>query len=99
MVAMEKNPYIKEAIAIMGGVVEAARVLNLRNYQTVQSWMRQGVVPVKYCVAVQVATDGRVAVKSLRPDDWRSYWPDVETQQVAGHMIPVSTTAEAVLSV
>lgn len=31
-------------------------------------------VPVRYCKAVEKATDGLVTVQDLRPDDWQVYW-------------------------
>lgn len=35
-------------------------------------------VPIARCVAIEMATDGEVSRKDLRPDDWRSIWPELE---------------------
>jgi DNA-binding transcriptional regulator YdaS (Cro superfamily) len=47
-----------------------------QKYQTVQQWERNG-VPVEHCVAVEKATKGKVTRKDLRPDDWKSIWPEL----------------------
>ena len=60
------------AIRVMGGPVAAARKLGVDRYQTVQSWVRNG-VPARYCLRVEAETG--VSRRELRPDDWRDSWP------------------------
>lgn len=34
-------------------------------------------IPIERCVEIEVATDGAVTRRDLRPDDWRSIWPEL----------------------
>lgn len=34
-------------------------------------------VPIKRCVAIELATDGKVTRQELRPDDWENIWPEL----------------------
>ncbi|GAA4419874.1 transcriptional regulator [Acidovorax lacteus] len=34
-------------------------------------------VPVRYCIAIERATDGAVTRRDLRPDDWHLIWPEL----------------------
>lgn len=60
------------AIRILGGPVQAARILNVNGgrYQTVQSWLATR-VPAEYCPAIEGETRARgeaVMCEELRPD-------------------------------
>lgn len=61
------------AIRLLGGPVRAAERLGVERYQTVQSWIRNG-VPPKYCPLIERATREQgdaVFCEQLRPDvDW-----------------------------
>ena len=30
----------------------------------------------EYCMGIHLATDGKVSLKELRPDDWQRIWPE-----------------------
>lgn len=34
-------------------------------------------IPLHRCTAIEVATQGVVTRKDLRPDDWQSHWPEL----------------------
>jgi DNA-binding transcriptional regulator YdaS (Cro superfamily) len=34
-------------------------------------------VPVRRCASIEVATDGAVTRRDLRPDDWHLIWPEL----------------------
>jgi DNA-binding transcriptional regulator YdaS (Cro superfamily) len=34
-------------------------------------------IPLHRCTAIEVATQGVVSRKDLRPDDWQSHWPEL----------------------
>lgn len=60
------------AVAILGGPVAAARVLDLpgHRYQTVQSWLKTQ-VPAEYCPLIESETRARgevVPCAEIRPD-------------------------------
>lgn len=45
--------------------------------QAITNWKSRGVVPVEHCTAIEVATNGSVTRKDLRPDDWHRHWPEL----------------------
>lgn len=70
----------EEAIRQLGGPVEAARKLDLPNYQAVQSWRGNG-VPVKHCRRIGELTG--MSLQRLRPRDWADYWPELAEAKAA----------------
>jgi DNA-binding transcriptional regulator YdaS (Cro superfamily) len=36
-------------------------------------------VPIKYCIPIEQATNGLVTRKDLRPKDWQTIWPELDT--------------------
>ncbi|MEJ7685656.1 MAG: YdaS family helix-turn-helix protein [Variovorax sp.] len=68
-----------EAIRLMGGPVATARELGIDNYQTVQSWVKNG-IPARYCPRIENLTG--VTRKALRPIDWIDYWPEFVEPEV-----------------
>lgn len=34
-------------------------------------------LPIKYCAKIELATDGQVSRRDLRPDDWHEIWPEL----------------------
>ncbi|MFG0610881.1 transcriptional regulator [Delftia sp. WSY_14] len=43
-------------------------------------------VPLHRCTAIEVATEGAVSRRDLRPDDWQSHWPELaNASEVAIH--------------
>lgn len=62
----------KQAVALLGGSVQAARRLRVKNerYQTVQAWLRTR-VPAEYCPLIERELQGQVTCEQLRPDiEW-----------------------------
>ncbi len=41
-------------------------------------------VPVGRCVAIELATNGAVTRRDLRPEDWHRIWPELATQEKVG---------------
>lgn len=35
----------------------------------------------EYCVAIEVATGGKVSRRDLRPDDWMRIWPELDRRR------------------
>lgn len=35
-------------------------------------------VPVHFCPKIEVATNGQVTRRDLRPDDWMNIWPELK---------------------
>ncbi len=71
---MTNAHYISRAINNLGGPVSAAKVLGVRNYQTVQQWVRSGTVPAKYAKAFE---DKSGISRTLLCKDWVLYWPEL----------------------
>lgn len=61
-----ENP-LDIAVGLLGGVVCAAEVLNLKSYQVIQQWRRTQ-VPAERCPDIEAATGGAVTCEELRPD-------------------------------
>lgn len=62
----------RRAIELLGGVVRAARALNVKGgrHQTVQAWLKSR-VPAEYCPTIERETGGAVRCEELRPDiEW-----------------------------
>lgn len=34
-------------------------------------------IPVEKCVAIEIATNGKVTRKDLKPNDWQKIWPEL----------------------
>lgn len=71
----EKNPVDLAGDAV-GGLTKLADKLGL-DIQVVSNWKRRG-IPIERCVAIENATGGTVTRRELRPDDWRSIWPELD---------------------
>lgn len=69
---MSTETAAQRAIRILGGPVQAARILKVKDerYQTVQSWLATR-VPAEYCPAIEGETRAAgdvVTCEELRPD-------------------------------
>jgi DNA-binding transcriptional regulator YdaS (Cro superfamily) len=53
--------------------------------KSMMSQMVSGKAPISIerCVEIEVATDGVVSRKDLRPDDWPRIWPELRDTQPA----------------
>lgn len=40
-------------------------------------------IPIKRCVEIELATQGAVSRKDLRPFDWKSIWPELAERDYA----------------
>lgn len=69
--------YVKKACAIAGNQAFLARLLGVAPAVVYQWVSGLRPVPVRYCVAIERATDGAVTRQDLRPDDWREIWPEL----------------------
>lgn len=72
---MSKNPDLSEAIENVGGVVAAAKLLDVTGYQNIQHWLRVGQVPAIYCPRLEQASG--VSRFKLRPCDSADIWPEL----------------------
>lgn len=34
--------------------------------------------PIRFCFAIEQATNGKVTRKDLRPNDWQEIWPEIQ---------------------
>lgn len=67
---MENILPVERAIRLVGGLSAMARVLDIRNYQVIQQWIKSR-VPAERCPDIERATNGAVRCEELRPDvDW-----------------------------
>ncbi|EKA97177.1 helix-turn-helix domain-containing protein [Proteus alimentorum] len=62
-----------------GGAKELADQLGVS--KSFLSQMASGVSAIspKRCVEIEIATNGAVTRRDLRPDDWYKIWPELET--------------------
>lgn len=68
---------LQRAIDAVGGVGALAAKIGI-GQTAVSNWKaRPGPVPVEHCAAIELATDGKVTRKELRPDDWQRVWPEL----------------------
>lgn len=74
---MEPNALANKACEAAGGQAELARKLGV-SPSAIQQW-RTGLrpIPIQYCSAIEKATGGLVTRKDLRPDDWKTIWPEL----------------------
>ncbi|MEX3961057.1 transcriptional regulator [Paraburkholderia sp. EG286B] len=73
---MSKHP-IETAAASVGSYRALAEILGVTK-GAVHQWMQAGRrVPIEHCAAIEAATGGLVTRQMLRPDDWKSIWPEL----------------------
>jgi len=58
---------LQKAVEILGGVGKLAIAIGEKQ-PTVSNWKKRGSVPPVHCIAIEMATDGRVTAQDLRPD-------------------------------
>jgi DNA-binding transcriptional regulator YdaS (Cro superfamily) len=65
------------AIEHMGGVGKLAAAIGI-GQAAVSNWRaRNTLIDPLHCVTIEVATQGAVTRKMLRPHDWRQIWPEL----------------------
>lgn len=45
-------------------------------------------IPLERCTPIELATDGKVTRKDLRPDDWQAIWPELAEAAPASASVP-----------
>jgi DNA-binding transcriptional regulator YdaS (Cro superfamily) len=75
---MDNESPLETAIRIAGGTAGLAKRIN-ESVQTVNNWRARG-VPASRCAAIERATG--VDRRTLRPDDWKDYWPELARRRV-----------------
>lgn len=74
---------ISVACKIVGSQVELASLIGV-SPAAVNQWISgHRPVPVERCLAIERATHGAVTRRDLRPDDWRSIWPELADNEPA----------------
>lgn len=72
---------LDKAIEIVGGVGKLAAAVGVVQ-GAVSNWrMRGSAVPVEHCATIEIATNGAVTRRDLRPDDWQKIWPELAAAQ------------------
>ncbi|MGA7781123.1 MAG: Cro/CI family transcriptional regulator [Paraburkholderia sp.] len=73
---MTKHP-IEIAAGIVGSYKALADILGVTK-GAVHQWMAPDRrVPIEHCTPIEQATGGVVTRQMLRPDDWKSIWPEL----------------------
>ena len=68
---------IARAAKIVGSQATLAKMLGV-SPGAVSQWISgHRPVPVERCVSIEVATNGIVTRRDLRPDDWHAIWPEL----------------------
>lgn len=67
---------LNEAVEKVGGVGALAEAIGV-GQSNVSNWRARGSVPTEHCAAIELATQGQVSRKRLRPDDWARIWPEL----------------------
>lgn len=68
--------------SIRGGRPHLAQLLNVTP-AAIGNWKMRPAVPVEHCFAIELATNGAVTRKDLRPNDWQKIWPDLAEKAAA----------------
>ncbi len=76
---------IEAAAETCGGLTKLAASIG-QSPQVVSNWRTRG-VPIEHCVAIEVATEGAVTRRDLRPTDWPRIWPELVTPE---HPAPIA---------
>lgn len=60
---------------------ELARLIG-RRPQEIWNWLNRGdEIAAEACTAIELATNGAVTRRDLRPDDWARIWPELATHK------------------
>lgn len=87
-----------DVIEMLGGPTAVARLLGCKAPSVIE-WRRRG-IPAERCPAIELATQGRVTVRDLRPDvSWAripdSTWPHADGRPVIDVARPVAERGAA----
>ncbi len=81
--ALLQNPGMRLHDYLESGAMtpdQLATKAGIRNVDQVRQWRHGygGRVPnPANCVAIELATEGKVTRQDLRPDDWQAIWPEL----------------------
>ena len=64
------------AARLAGGRLVLAQLLGV-SAAAVGNWKIRGAIPIEHCAAIEIATEGAVTRRDLRPDDWQKIWPEL----------------------
>ena len=67
---------LDEYIKVRGRQAQLARQLGVSPV-LIHQWANERPIPVQRCLAIELATEGQVTRKELRPNDWHAIWPDL----------------------
>lgn len=71
---------IQKTIEAIGGLTALANLLDVKP-PTVSQWKSgDRPVPIQFCKKIEIATNGKVTCKDLRPNDWESIWPELKNK-------------------
>lgn len=73
-----KSLPIASACEIAGGQSKLAKIIGVTSGAVSQWVSGHRPVPIERCTAIELATNGRVSRRDLRPDDWRQIWPELQ---------------------
>lgn len=66
-----------------GGQTRLAKALGVP-VVTISHWANSvRPIPIFWCATIEIATEGAVTRKDLRPDDWGRIWPELSDKAVA----------------
>ena len=53
-------------------------------------------IPIRRCIAIEMATHGEVTRRDLRPNDWQSIWPELAQAHATHAQAAIETVAGGV---
>ncbi|WP_321913541.1 transcriptional regulator [Paraburkholderia sp. J11-2] len=75
---MDKHP-IEIAAQHVGSYKALADILGVTKGAVHQWMLETRRVPIEHCAAIEQATNGLVTRQMLRPNDWKSIWPELDS--------------------
>jgi DNA-binding transcriptional regulator YdaS (Cro superfamily) len=82
------------AAATVGSFKKLADALGVTK-GAVHQWMLPGrKVPIEHCTPIEQLACGKVTRQMLRPDDWKSIWPELEPMSPTAHNIDGSAASD-----
>jgi len=75
-----KTPFPEHALDTVARLIGGRPVLADRlgvSVAAIGNWKTRG-VPIEHCVNIELAVQGAITRRELRPDDWREIWPELD---------------------
>lgn len=77
LVQFKHRPALTVAIELAGSKAALARMIDVLPQQ-IGNWLtRDKEIDPLYCARIETSLGGRVTRPQLRPDDWRTVWPEL----------------------